>query len=67
MLRVLTFNISGANVSALSPAAFGLRDKYRRIAELVRQHAPHVVALQARREHPRLMPSLSPNQGWPDP
>lgn len=53
MLRVLTFNISGANVSALSPAAFGLREKYERIAQLVRQHSPHVVALQVRRENAR--------------
>lgn len=51
MLRLLTFNISGANVSALSPPGFGLTDKYQAIVELVRRHAPHIVALQARWVH----------------
>lgn len=46
-LRLLTFNTSGRNVSALSPPGFGMAEKYRAIVDLVRQHAPHVVALQA--------------------
>ncbi|KAI7843423.1 hypothetical protein COHA_002901 [Chlorella ohadii] len=46
MLRLLTFNISGGNVSALSPPGFGLTEKYAAIVELVRRHAPHIVALQ---------------------
>lgn len=46
-LRLLTFNISGRNVSALSSPGFGMAEKYRAIVDLVRQHTPHVVALQA--------------------
>lgn len=50
MLRVLSFNISGHNRSALSPATFQLSDKYGSIVSLVKQHNPHLLALQVRQE-----------------
>jgi hypothetical protein len=56
-LRVLTFNISGGNTSKLAPPAFTLNDKYARVVELVQQHEPHLLALQARRRmHARRRP-----------
>lgn len=46
MLRLLTFNVSGHNVSKMAPPGFSLDHKYERILELVRQHAPHLLSLQ---------------------
>lgn len=45
-LRVLTFNISGDNRSALSPDRFTLVDKYRKIAQLAIAADPHLISLQ---------------------
>jgi endonuclease/exonuclease/phosphatase family metal-dependent hydrolase len=45
-LKLLSYNISGGDVSALAPRGFALAQKHRAIAELVRWHAPHLVALQ---------------------
>lgn len=46
MLRILTFNISGSNVSAHAPAGFGLLAKVQAVTDLVAQHQPHLLALQ---------------------
>ncbi|KAL4435626.1 hypothetical protein ABPG77_002589 [Micractinium sp. CCAP 211/92] len=45
-LRVLTFNISGANCSALAPPSFGLPAKYAAVAQLVLAEQPELVTLQ---------------------
>ncbi|KAL4425257.1 hypothetical protein ABPG75_009273 [Micractinium tetrahymenae] len=45
-LRVLTFNISGANCSALAPPGFSLPTKYAAIAGLVLAERPDLLTLQ---------------------
>lgn len=52
-VRVFTFNISGDNTSAFAPPGFSLEDKYSRVVQLVQQHEPHLLALQARRRRCR--------------
>lgn len=46
VLRVLTFNVSGANCSALAPPGFSLPAKYTAIARLVLDEQPELLALQ---------------------
>lgn len=47
-LRVLTYNISGQNTSALAPPGFGTAAKCAAVAAEVLRHAPHLLTLQAR-------------------
>lgn len=45
-LRVLTFNVSGENCSALAPRGFGLPAKYAAIAQLILEERPELLTLQ---------------------
>ena len=46
MLRILSFNVSGLNASQACAPGFSLHAKHAWVAQLVLQHAPHLVSLQ---------------------
>ncbi len=45
-LKILSFNISGANCS--EQATYGVSEKHRLVAQEVLRHSPDVIALQVR-------------------
>ena len=55
-VRLLTYNVSGLNTSALAPAGFTLHQKYALIAELATKHQPQLLSLQ------ELQPAVAPGE-----